>query len=118
MVPGIVVTEGGRRLLIRAVGPELATSFGFATGDVLPNPVLTLLDGAQNVVATNDDWEDTGASAAIVTTAQTVGAFPLTSGGADAVLLVTVPAGTYTAQVQDASGQEGVAIVEIYEVPE
>lgn len=118
MVPGIVVTEGGRRLLIRAVGPELATSFGFAPGDVLPNPVLTLLDGAQNVIATNDDWEDTGASAAMVATAQTVGAFPLTSGGADAVLLVTVPAGTYTAQVQDAAGQEGVAIVEIYEVPE
>jgi hypothetical protein len=117
MVPGIVVTEGERQLLIRAVGPELATSFGFAKGDVLPNPVLTLLDGSQNVIATNDDWEDTGAAAAIVATAQTVGAFPLTSGGADAVLLVTVPAGTYTAQVQDASGQEGVAIVEIYEVP-
>ena len=118
MVPGIVVTGGGRRLLIRAVGPELATRFGFAAGDVLPNPVLTLIDGSGNTIATNDDWEDTGAASTMVEVSKTVGAFPLTSGGADAVLLVTVPAGTYTARVADAAGQEGVAIVEIYEVPE
>jgi len=118
MVPGIVVTGGGRRLLIRAVGPELATSFGFAPGDVLPDPVLTLIDGSQQTIATNDNWEDTGASSAIAATALTVGAFPLTTGGADAALLVSVPAGSYTARVEDASGQSGVAIVEIYEVPE
>ena len=118
MVPGIVVTGGGRRLLIRAVGPELATSFGFAAGEVLPNPVLTLVDGTGTTIATNDNWEDTGAANTIVSVSNTVGAFPLTRGGADAVLLVTVSAGIYTARVADASGKEGVAIVEIYEVPE
>ncbi len=56
MVPGIVVTDTSRRLLIRGVGPELATSFGFAESSILSNPVLTLRNADGNIVASHDDW--------------------------------------------------------------
>ena len=117
MVPGIVVAGNTRRLLIRGVGPELAASFGFDPASVLPDPVLTLKDGFGNTVATNDNWGDGGDEAAIVAVAQQVGAFSLTTGSADAVLLIDVPEGAFTALVADATGGEGVAIVEIYAAP-
>jgi hypothetical protein len=97
MVPGIVVTTNPRRLLIRGVGPELAVSFGFAPGTVLPNPILTLKDQDGVTLATNDDWSTNEDPAMIAGVSQQVGAFPLTEGGADAVLLIEVPAGVYTA---------------------
>jgi hypothetical protein len=120
MVPGIVVTESNRRLLIRGVGPELAASFGFANDTILPDPVLTLNNAAGETIASNDNWSDgsTAATAEIAAVAQQVGAFPLTNGGADAVLLVTLPPGVYTAQVLDRDNAEGIAIVEVYAVPE
>ena len=120
MVPGIVVTESSRRLLIRGIGPELAASFGFAPGTTLPDPVLTLKNAAGETIASNDNWGDGDASATaeIIAVAQQVGAFPLTSGGGDAVLLVTLPPGVYTAQVLDSASAEGIAIVEVYAVPE
>ena len=44
-----------------------------------------------------------------------VGAFPLPSGSKDAALLVTLSAGSYTAQASGVGGTSGVALVEIYE---
>jgi len=35
----------------------------------------------------------------------------------DAVLLVTLPPGIYTAQVSGVNGTTGVALVEVYEMP-
>ncbi len=35
----------------------------------------------------------------------------------DSAILVTLPPGAYTAQVSGASGDTGVALVELYEVP-
>ena len=120
MVPGIVVTESNRKLLIRGIGPELETSFGFAPSTTLPDPVLTLTNSSGQVLATNDNWGDEAASvvAEIVSVASEVGAFALTSGGDEAVLLVTLPPGVYTAQVTDANSGEGIAIVEVYAVTE
>lgn len=120
MVPGIVVTESSRRLLIRGIGPELETSFGFAPGTTLPDPVLTLTNSAGQVLASNDNWGDGAAAvvAEIVSVASEVGAFALTQGGRDAVMLVTLPPGVYTAQVTDANSGEGIAIVEVYAVSE
>ena len=47
-----------------------------------------------------------------------VGAFPLAAATTkDAVILVTLPPGAYSARVSDTTGAAGTAIVEIYEVP-
>ena len=47
-----------------------------------------------------------------------MGAFPLSNAASkDAVLLVTLPPGSYTAQVSGVGGSTGVALIEVYEIP-
>ena len=98
-------------MLIRASGPAL-TPFG-VTG-LLPDPELQLYSGS-TVLESNTGW---GGNPEISATAAAVGAFGWSSStSADSAILVTLPPGPYTAQVSGASGDTGVALVEIYEVP-
>jgi hypothetical protein len=53
----------------------------------------------------------------VVAAARDTGAFALVAGSKDAALILTLAPGAYTAQVTPADGT-GVALVEIYEVPE
>ncbi len=101
---------GTRRLLIRAIGPSLEL---FGLQGVLPNPRLDLYPaGGVAPVAFNQDW-----SAALADTFRQVGAFGLRAESLDAALVVTLPAGSYTAQVGSTNGASGIALVEIYELP-
>ena len=63
-------------------------------------------------MGSNDNWVASEVGDAI----GTVGAFALDAGSNDAAIMMTLPAGSYTAQVGIASGSSGVALVEIYEV--
>jgi hypothetical protein len=114
LIGGFVV-EGPayKRMLIRAVGPTLST---FGVGNALNDPILTLHSG-QTVVATNDRWTTGENSAALTTAAREVGAFTLSANSEDAALLITLPPGPYTVEVKGKNGGEGVALLEIYEVP-
>ena len=49
--------------------------------------------------------------------ALSVGAFALASGSRDAALLVTVPAGNYTAVVTGVGGATGTALLEVFVAP-
>ena len=100
---------GTKNVLIRAVGPSL-TPLG-VTG-VLADPKLDLFNSAQAKIASNDNWPDS-----LATVFSGIGAFPLTSGGKDAALVINLPPGGYTVQVSGADGGTGVAIVEVYELP-
>jgi hypothetical protein len=104
-----------RTVLIRASGPAIAVA-PFNVGGTLPDPQLTLMN--QNTgatIATNSAW---GGDANISTIASSVGAFGWGNAASkDSALLITLPPGTYGAQVVGASGDTGVAIVEVYEVP-
>jgi hypothetical protein len=106
--PGFYVNGNQTQtVMIRAVGPGL-TVLG-VTG-VVADPVLELYSGA-NKIAENDDWTGTQA----VQLAAQVGAFALTAGSRDAVLLATLPPGGYTLQVRGKTGG-GEVIVEVYEI--
>jgi hypothetical protein len=122
LIAGFVI--GGdtpKTLLIRAIGPTLT---GFGVTGALVDPKLEVYSsvltaaGAPTLVQSNDNW---GGDAAIVSVAASVGAFPLAATTRDAVVLLTVPPGSYTAQVSGvASGAlsaTGVALVEVYDVP-
>ena len=100
-----------KTVLLRASGPALAP---FGVSGVLPDPQLQLYSG-QTALEINDGW---GGDAQISSTAASVGAFPWSSpASSDSALLVTLPPGSYTAQVSGAGGDTGVALVEVYEVP-
>jgi len=117
LIVGFVVTGNTpKRLLIRGIGPGLAPYLLPADQPlVLVDPQLTLFDGSDAIVATNDDWESTGDGALIDSTAAAVGAFPIASGSKDAVLLLNLAPGSYTAHLRGVSDTTGLAIIEVYE---
>jgi hypothetical protein len=112
LIAGIVV--GGstsKTVLIRASGPALA---GFGVPGSLPDPQLTLNNSAGTAIASNTGWAGNGQIAAAATS---VGAFAWSPSSADSALLITLAPGNYTAQISGASGDTGVALIEVYDVP-
>jgi arabinogalactan endo-1,4-beta-galactosidase len=100
-----------RTILIRASGPALAA---FSVPGTLPDPQLQLYSGS-TLLASNGGW---GGNSDIAAAAASVGAFQWSSATSnDSAILVTLPPGSYTAQVSGESGDTGVALVEVYEVP-
>ena len=116
LIAGFVV-EGtaSRTVLIRAVGPTLAT---YGVGGVLVDPQLELtqaINGATVGVATNDNW---AGDAQITSVSTTVGAFALSGAASkDAAIMVTLPPGIYSAKASGVGNTTGVALIEVYEVP-
>ena len=98
-----------KTVLIRATGPTL-TAFGIVAP--LPDPVLRLFSGTQQI-GQNSGW---GGDSQIAATARTVGAFAWPSGSADAALLVSLPPGAYSVQAAADSSDNGVVLLEVYEV--
>jgi len=119
MIVGFVITGAKpKQVLLRAVGPGLAA---FGVPGTLDDPILTLKTSAGVDVATNNNWEQqTGTlsainAATISATATRVGAFPLTTGSKDAVILATLPPGGYSALVSSPDTSTGVVILEAYD---
>lgn len=114
LIGGFVVAGAAhKRMLIRGIGPGLRA---FGVNNALDDAVLTLYRG-QDAIATNDRWDDATASSALSAATKAVGAFALPAGAEDAALFLTLPPGAYTVEVKSKSGGEGVALLEIYEVP-
>jgi hypothetical protein len=116
LIGGFVI--GGstsKTVLIRSSGPALSA---FSVPGTLPDPRLELYqsnsDGTSTLLGSNTGW---GVSAQIAAVAASVGAFSWGSTAtADSALLATLPPGGYTAQIAGASGDTGVALLEIYDV--
>jgi hypothetical protein len=116
LIAGFVL-DGPRSLLVRGIGPTLAT---YGVGGTLPQPQLRLYriaSGHQTVLADNTLWSSATNAPAIKTTAGTVNAFALASGSADSSFLVTLPAGSYSAEMSGVNDVTGVGLIEVYEVP-
>ncbi|HEU5114578.1 MAG TPA: hypothetical protein VFT82_02310 [Candidatus Paceibacterota bacterium] len=118
---GIVVSST-QRVLVRAVGPELAK---FGVPNVNADPTLTVFSG-QTPIVTVDDWEDQPivngkpltTAAAISAAFQATGAFPLDSGSTSAATMLTLAPGAYTIQVHGVGGLAGEVLIEVYTVPD
>lgn len=111
LIAGITVNGTiPRRLLIRAIGPGLEA---FGVEGTLRDPRLRVFR-ADALVADNDNW---GGLANLTSAAASVGAFPLANSSRDAVLIVTLPPGSYTAQVTGHDGGSGVTLMELYDLP-
>jgi hypothetical protein len=106
----VIGGDTARTVLVRALGPGLAA---FGVSGAMPDPQLALFSGATKI-AENDDW---GGDAQLTAVGTEVGAFAIADArGHDAMLLLTLSAGSYTAQVKS-NGAGGQALVEVYEVP-
>jgi len=109
----VIGGSGGGRVLIRAIGPTLAQPPFGITG-VMDDPKLTIY-ASQTIIAANDNW---GGAPTIGAVADSVGAFKITDAGSkDAVVLLSLAPGNYTAVVSSTNGGGGITITEVYEVP-
>ncbi len=116
IVTGFIVTgDAPRRMLVRAVGPELAA---YGVEGTLANPQLSIFQTKESgaaEIASNDDWS---AQAGIVSDINSrVGAFPMSPGSKSSAIVLWLAPGTYTAHARSADNSTGVVIVEVYEVP-
>jgi plastocyanin len=116
MIGGFIVQgTQPKTVIIRAIGPEL-TQFGVP--NVLANPTLELHNGAQALIASNDNWQTT-IIGGIITQDQVQEI--LNSGRAptdarESAIIANLPAGNYTAIVRGVSSTTGVALVEVYDL--
>jgi sugar lactone lactonase YvrE len=115
MIGGFVVggsgTQGSLPVLVRGLGPALAT---FGVTDWLADPYLSLNQGNQTI-GTNANW---AANAAQITSVDSaVGAIQLTNTSSmDAALYVPgLSPGAYTLEVSGKTGDTGVALAEVYD---
>lgn len=113
MIAGVIVKgTGNRTLYVRGNGPSLPSSLEGRLTDT----TLVMRDASENIVAESDNWMDNDNFASIVATTIPPG-FP-----EEAAILVNVPASAsgekYTIELRGAGGEEGLAIIEIFEVPE
>jgi len=112
LIAGFVIGgSSAKTVLVRASGPALVP---FGLTGTLPDPQLQLFNGTV-LLATNNGW---GGNPQVASVAASVGAFAWTTASSnDSAMLLTLPPGSYSAQVAGASGDTGVALVEVYEVP-
>jgi len=116
MIGGFIVQGAGpKRVIIRAIGPEL-TQFGIP--DALANPRLELHNGSGALIATNDDWQTT-ILGGIITSNQVgdihnSGHAP--TAGSESAIIADLQPGNYTAIVRGVNNTAGVALVEVYDL--
>ena len=105
MIAGFIIANSDEdTVVVRSLGPSLV-DFGLAG---LSDPRLDLFDGEGNLLASNDNWEETQAAEI-----EAAGLAP--SAPAEAAILITLPRGTYTAVLSPADGvSHGVALAELY----
>ena len=120
LVAGFVVSgETSKKVLIRAVGPTLLP---YGVTNYLADPVIflrRLVNGAWVDVRENDN-SAVGNDPALVKSAAAAagsGLQLLATDTKSAELIISLPAGTYTAEVKSGTGTVGVVLVEVYEVP-
>jgi len=116
MIGGFIVQGAGpKRVIIRAIGPEL-TQFGIP--DALANPRLELHNGGGALIGTNDDWQTTILGGIItssqVSDIQNSGHAP--TAASESAIIANLQPGNYTAIVRGVNNPAGVALVEVYDL--
>jgi hypothetical protein len=105
LIGGFIIAAGnGGTVLVRAIGPSLSQA---GLSNVLANPQVDLHDANGAVLASNDDWKTTQ-----MVTIQASGISP--TDDLEAAIIITLPAGAYTAIVSGKNGGTGVGLVEVY----
>jgi Calx-beta domain-containing protein len=106
-IAGFIVTgDAPKKVIIRALGPSL-TQFGLA--GVLSDPFLELHGPAGELIATNDNWRD-------MQEAQIQATHVPPLDDHESAIVVSLPAGNYTAVIRGNQEGSGIGVVEIYDL--
>jgi hypothetical protein len=116
MIGGFIVQgTGTKRVIIRAIGPEL-TQYGIT--NALANPALELHNAAGALIGSNDNWQTTILGGIItgnqVSDIQNSDHAP--TAASESAIIANLAPGNYTAVVRGVSNTTGVALVEAYDL--
>jgi len=116
MIGGFIVQgTGPKRVIIRAIGPEL-TQYGIT--NALANPRLELHDGTGALIGANDDWQSTIIGGIITgnqaSDIQNSGRAPTVA--SESAIIANLQPGNYTAVVRGINNTTGVALIEVYDL--
>lgn len=113
LIAGFIINGNvPKRIMIRGTGPTLAN---FGVSGLLADPILELHDSTQ-LIAQNDSWSASANVAEITAAAgDKLGVYTLDP--KDAVLIVTLTPGIYTAIVRGVNDTSGVALIEVFDLP-
>jgi arylsulfate sulfotransferase len=106
LISGFIIGDvDSATVVVRALGPSLAS---YGVSGVLSDPILTIVDSAGSVIASNNNWQDNINFVDV----QKNGLAP--PNASESALVLHLPAGAYTAIVSGADGGTGVALAEVY----
>lgn len=106
LIGGFVLTQP-RRVLARSLGESLAE---FGVQEPRADSAIALFNADGEILLTNDNWGDSQTIAV-----QATGLAPFAE--TDSAIVTTLPAGAYTVQA-DASKGSGIALLELYSLPD
>jgi len=116
IIAGFVVSgEAPKRVLIRAIGPELRKS---NISNALVDPILQLYqtkNGNSFQIAFNNNWSADANT--ISATSSKIGIQKLDPNSRSSAMVVWLEPGIYTAHGISANSSRGITLVEIHEVP-
>ncbi len=107
MIGGFIITgTDSKRIIIRGIGPSLA---GAGVPGAVTDPILRLFGPTGSQIGVNDNWQDTQQAEIAAT-----GIPPQDS--RESAMVATLAPGPYTATLADATGGNGVGLVEVYDL--
>ena len=110
MIAGLIVGgDQNTRVIIRALGPSLAT-FNPPVPGALTDPMLELHDAQGNLLETNDDWVNSPHKQQITDSSLAP------PNDKESAILEALPPANYTAIMRGVNGATGVGLVEIYDL--
>jgi uncharacterized protein YggT (Ycf19 family) len=119
VVIGGFIVQGSqpKRVIIRAIGPELGAP-PYNIPNALLNPTLELHDGTGALIATNDNWTHTIIGGIIMTNQfrDIINSGYVPGDERESAIIADLPAGNYTAIVHGVNSTTGVALVEVYDL--
>jgi hypothetical protein len=118
MIGGFIVQGAQtKRLIIRAIGPELGPP-PYNIPNELANTTLELHDRTGALIASNDDWQHTILGGVIIRNQagdiQNSGHAP--ADGRESAIIADLAPGNYTAIVRGINDTTGVALAEVYDL--
>jgi hypothetical protein len=100
-------TEGTDQVIVRGLGPSLSA---FGVPSPLADPTLEVRNSDGTLLASDNDWMDNAAMAAIIS-----GAGLAPSNTKEAAIALTLSPGLYTALLSGLNNTTGVGLVEVYD---
>jgi hypothetical protein len=106
-IAGFILTGNtGKQVVVRGLGPSLAA---VGVSGALSDPLLELYDASGNLLASNNDWQQTQAQAL-----RDANLAP--SNDLEAAILFTLAPGAYTAILRGNGNATGIGLVEVYDL--